>query len=478
MCGHHHGRTAIASAPGVNYRVLSLSDAPAASVRRPGPTITAARVIQLALFLVLVGNVINVPLLDLGDREAPVHFIDLGVAAILGVGALAMMRAQSLRLSPAALAGLTFVAIGGLSALAAMPRFGLTGFEVFASLAYLARWTFYFAIYIVVINCVRERDVRPIWIALEWMMLLFAGFGLVQAIFLPDFAQMIYPDSRAYVDFDLQGHRLMSTVLEPNIAAAMILVVLLVQIGQLAFGARIALWKPTVLLASLVVTLSRSGVLGFLVGVLFILAARRRLSKRILALFGVAVVGMLAALPQILVFAAKYQKLGVGDNSAAARAITLSRALVLFLENFWFGIGFNTFGFVQEHRGVERLGGSAYSSEGGLLFVAVMTGIVGLAVFCAMIWFTIRKCGTVWRDWNATPEERGLCVGTAAATLGVCAHSIFVNSLMTPFVMEPLWVLWGLTFVVASSLKNAQLHRDVPLVEGRIERVAHVRVLE
>src|SRR5881628_2144610 len=111
----------------------------------------------------------------------------------------------------------------------------------------------------------------------------------------------------------------MSTVLEPNIAAAMILVVLLVQIGQLAYGARISLWKPGLLLVSLVMTLSRSGVLGFIVGVLVILAVRRGLTKRMLGFFSVAAVAALAALPQLLVFAAKYQKLGVGDSSALAR---------------------------------------------------------------------------------------------------------------------------------------------------------------
>jgi O-antigen ligase len=417
-------------------------------------------VLQFALLLLATGNVGHIPALNLGDREAPVNISDLGVALVLCTGALATFRAQSLRLSNTALAALAFVAIGGLSAVAAIPRFGLTPFEVIASLAYLARWTVYFAVYVIVINCVRAADVGRIWRALEWMMVAFAAFGIVQAIFLPNFAQMVYPDSRLYYDSDPQGHRLMSTVLEPNVAAAMILTVLLVHVGQLAAGARVRFWKPALLLVALVLTLSRSGALAFVVGVLVILALRGGLSKRMLRFFGVATIAAIAALPQLIAFGQKYEKFGLSDSSAMARVITLQRAVAVFLDSPWFGIGFNTFGFVMEHRGVERLGGSSYSSEGGLLFVAVMTGIVGLAVFCTMLWLALRKCRSVWRDWNATPEERGMCIGTAAATVAVCIHSLFVNSLMTPFVMEPLWVLWGLAFVVATSLRDRQAQRS------------------
>ena len=59
-----------------------------------------------------------------------------------------------------------------------------------------------------------ERDGEP---------LAFAGFGIVQSAFLPNFAQRIYPDARLYLDWDPQGHRLVSTFLDPNFAGAFIL---------------------------------------------------------------------------------------------------------------------------------------------------------------------------------------------------------------------------------------------------------------
>jgi hypothetical protein len=423
----------------------------------PGPAIRPVALLQLALIVLAVSNLGRIPFLNLGDRQTPLALNDLAAVAVVAAGALTAMRARSLILSDAALAACAFSAIGALSAISAMPRFGLSAFEVVASLAYLARWVVYFGIYVVVINTVRERDISPIWRALEMGMLAFVAFGVVQSIFLPDFGLMMHPEARPYYDIDPQGHRLVSTVLEPNIAAAMILIVLLVQIAQLACGVRVPLWKPALTMLGLVLTISRSGALGFLFGLLLIVAVRG-LRTRMLR-FGVlaAVIGA-ATIPFLWSFILQHSRFGVTDGSAAARIITWQRAIATFWDNRWFGIGFNTYGFVQEHRGFERLGGASYSAEGGLLFVAVMTGIIGLLAYGAMLWYVLRKSRAVWRNAHATPDQRGLAVGAAAATVAICVHSVFVNSLLTQFVMEPLWVLWGLVFVVDRMLR----HEPIP----------------
>ena len=90
-----------------------------------------------------------------------------------------------------------------------------------------------------------------------------------------------------------------------------------------------------------------------------------------------------------------------------------------------------------------------------MLFIAVMTGLVGLAAFGAMLWLVWRQCRAGWRDSLATPDERGLCIGIAAVTVAICVHSIFVNSLLVPFVMQPLWVLWGLVYVSRARMRQA-----------------------
>ena len=140
----------------------------------------------------------------------------------------------------------------------------------------------------------------------------------MQAIFIPHFAQVVYPDSRVVIDFDEQGHRLVSTVLEPNMAGAMIMLVLLVQLAQLAGGVRLSSWKPLLLFAALIATLSRSSMLGLIVGSVIILLARG-ISKRLLR--SLVVIGAIAlgAAPWLLRFAASYGKLGI-DASARSPA--------------------------------------------------------------------------------------------------------------------------------------------------------------
>jgi hypothetical protein len=422
-----------------------------------GPRLTPTGVLRFALALLCISSLGNLPILDLGSRQAPLFLNDVLVMGVVVIGAVAMANAQSLKLDDVALAALMFVAIGALSAAAAMPRFGLTAFEVIASLAYLARWIVYFCLYLVMINCVRRGDVGPIWSALEWTMIAFAAFGVFQSAFLPNFGQMIHPEAKLYLEIDPQGHRLMSTILEPNIAAAMILTVLLVQIAQLACGAHVPRWKPALLLLALVLTLSRSGVLAFVFGLMVILAARGLGKKMVRFLMAMGILAILA-LPQLLRFASQYSKLGISDGSAAARFVIWQRSIATFLESPWFGVGFNTYGYVQERRGFERFGSATYSAEGGLLFIAVMTGIVGLIVYGTMLWFVARRMRAVWRSPDATAEERGLAVGAAAATMAIVVHSTFVNSLLTPFVMEPLWVLWGLGFIVAGGIRRRRMH--------------------
>jgi len=289
------------------------------------------------------------------------------------------------------------------------------------------------------------------------MMLIFAVFGIVQSIFLPHFAQLVYPNSRVAVDWDEQGHRLVSTMLEPNIAGSMIMLMLLVNVAQLAGGEPIPIWKPLVFLAALVATLSRSSFVGLVAGAMVILVARR-LSRRILRLAIVGGVIFLAALPKLLLYAAKFNKLSLSDPSAMSRVAGWILALRIWADHPVFGIGFNTFGYVAERYGVVRAGASSFSGDGGLLFIGVMTGVVGLALYVAMLTVVVLRCRRVWRDSAAPSEWRALAVGIAAGTVAICVHALFVNSLLTTFVMEMLWVMWGLTFV---------MRRDTPHVDAR-----------
>jgi hypothetical protein len=408
--------------------------------------VRVATVVHIAVGLLIVANLGRVPVMGVGAKDAPIFLNDLLVGAVVLAGLLACLRARTVKLDSVAGAALTFAAVGALSAVLAVPRFELTGFEFFFSIAYLLRWLVYFAVYVVIINCLRPTDAFPVWRTLQAMVLVFAVFGIFQSIFLPGFAQIVYPDSVVNVDWDYQGHRLVSTFLDPNFAGMLILVPLLVLVATLAFGGRVPQWKLLVLLAALAMTVSRSSILALVAGLAVILVVRG-VTRRVLQLGAVVTLVALPFLPLLIDFAVGFNRFAI-DYSAMTRVIAWLRAAEIFADNFVIGVGFNTYGFAQRAYGYEVGGKSSFALDGGLIFIAVLTGLVGLAIFCAMLAAALRRCRAVYLEKERTAEERGLALGTAAVTVALVVHSLFLNSLLYPFLTQVLWVLWGLVFLV------------------------------
>ena len=413
-----------------------------------------ATLAQFALLGLLVGNLGRIPVFSTGDRDAALLVNDLFVALMLGWGFLSALISRSLRVDSVALLAVAFATLGGATAVLGIWRFGLTGQELAVSLGYLARWLFYFGVYVVLINALRAGDAERIWRTLESVIVAFALFGIVQSITLPDFAQLVYRDSRPQFDWDVQGRRLVSTWLDPNFAGAFLMIALVVEVALISVGKRVAAWKPMILSVALVLTASRGTALAVAVAFAVILLARG-LSKRMMRISAGLIVLMGAALPLVLRFTGLSSKLGV-DLSAMQRVVAWLRAARVFADHPIIGIGMNTWGFVQERYGYERNYAATFSLDGGLIFVALMTGLIGLAIYLGMIGAVVARARRVWRNTMASPEQRGLAIGIAAATVGLVVHSLFCNSLFLPFLMESLWVLWALLFVVAREARCRQ----------------------
>ena len=420
---------------------------------RDGVVVSLQTLVRIALAGLLIGNLGRIPAFSTGEREVPILLNDLLVAMLLVAGAVRAIHVRSLRLDSVALLSLAFAAIGGGSTLWSIPRFGLTGFEVAVSLGYLARWLFYFGLYVVFINVLKTADIEPIWRTLENLLLVFAAFGILQALLLPNFAQIVYPSSRVAFDWDAQGHRLVSTWLDPVFAGAFIMLGLLIEVAQISVGTRIAAWKPTLLTVAMVLTASRAAVLATAVGGLVILAAVG-LSKRLLR-FGTGLTLLaVGAIPLVLWFTGLFNKLQV-DGSAMKRFISWARALHVFVEHPVIGIGFNAWGFVQERYGYVRLYAFTYALDGGLIFIALMTGMVGLVVYIAMLLVTMKRARRIWRASTSSLEHKGLAIGIAAGTVALVVDGLFGNSLFLPFLMEIMWLLWAFLFVIRADRANA-----------------------
>jgi O-antigen ligase len=409
--------------------------------------------LRWAIIALAIGNLGRLPLIASAGRDASVVLNDLFITALAVLGLIGAFARRSLKVDRVGLAALAFVAIGIFSAISGIWRYGLGPVQLALSLAYPARWLVYFGVYLFVVNFVRPRDVSSIWDALERTILAMTAFGVAQSIFLPNFTQMVY-GSGSTVGWDQQGHRLMSTVLEPNIMAAMIVLVLLVSLARIANGVEIPWWKPTLLLGGLALTISRSGILALIVGCLVILAARG-ISVKLVRFFGFILLLVAAVLPRLIAFAAAYGKFDMSEKSSAGvRLYAWAVALSTVFEHPVIGVGFNAYGYYKEATGLTVRNVSDYSSDGGLLFVAVMTGLLGLALYCAMLWLVGRRCRAIWRNPAVDASDRGLAIGACAGVLAIVVHSLFVNAMFTTFVMEIAWISWGLTFVIAKNMER------------------------
>ncbi len=428
--------------------------APARALRGPG--VRPIAVLRGSLVLMCLGNLGRIPLVSTETKEAPLLVNELLLLLTLAVAAMGCLQARALRVDGVAIAAAAFAAVGAGSAVAAAGEFHLSGFELALSLAYLARWVAYAGLYVVVLNAATDADAEPLWRTLERVVLAFAVFGVFQVLFLPGFAQIVQPNDTAALTWDRQGRRLVSTLLDPNFAGALLDIVLLVQLARIAYGDRVPRWQPLLLLAGVFLTVSRSSILALGVGGLVILSARG-LNRRLLRTGALAAALTVPFLPVLVRFAAGFNKFTI-DQSAMDRTVSWLRALTVVADHPVVGVGFNTYGFVSRWYGWEPVGGQSYGLDGGLLFVTVMTGAVGLSVYLLMVGLVVRRCRRVWRDAGAAPAARGTALGAAAATAAVLVHSVFVNSLLLPFIMQPLWILWGIVFLH----RRAALRRLAP----------------
>ena len=409
--------------------------------------------LSFSMFTMVVGQLGRVPLLSAGAKEAPLLANDVAVVVAVVAGLWLSLRNRDLRLDAVTLVALGFAGVGGLSALMSLPRFGLSGFELVFSLAYLLRWAVYLGLYVVVIDTLSPRDGRQLLKVFEGAVLVFAVFGILQSIFLPGFAQIVFPDAELYTQWDPQGRRLVSTFLDPNLAGGLIMVALLLACARLVSGEPVPLWRPGLLVAALVMTMSRSSMLAFVAGLAVMALLVRRVTWRALAGSLLAIgVGLIAA-PWLLRMADSFDRLSLNDASLLTRFANWSRALAVLADHPIVGVGFNTYGFVQLRYGFADLSQSAFGLDGGLLFIAVMTGFVGVTLYSTVLFLVLQACTKLWSGDRSSSDgssviDDAVGLGVAAATVGLVIHSLFVNSIIYPPIMQSMWILWGIVFVL------------------------------
>ncbi|MGH9471131.1 MAG: O-antigen ligase family protein [Terriglobales bacterium] len=314
---------------------------------------------------------------------------------------------------------------------------------VFASL-YAARWLAYATLYFTVsqLLLLNPRVAVRVVNGLLAGAVAFVLFGIYQATYLPNFAFMIAPREELHALWDLQGHRLVSTLLDPNIAAAYISVFAILAFSFYIYGfGRRWLLAFCLLSAGLVATLSRGGVLGFLVGALALAAVARR--RRIFTAYALGLGALIAAFPHLLPLLHHFHRLSATDFSARTRYDDWLLAYHITSDHPITGIGFNALGFVRRRYGAVMFGPSAFGLAGDLFLIPTLTGVIGLAIYATMIGGVCKSANRA-RRLGVTRWERALGAGVLGATTGAVVSSLFTTVLTYPQVAAALWMLWAI----------------------------------
>lgn len=220
-------------------------------------------------------------------------------------------------------------------------------------------------------------------------------FGIVQAAMLPNFAIRYGPKT---TDWDVQGRRLVSTFLDPNLSSS------LFYAGVLAILCRVARLRKTPHVGELVVvtgaliagvlTASRGGALGFAAALLVFLLESPDLGIQRKFKWS-AVVALLATILLLIffmffgsAFIEQSNRLGASNSSVAERLVNLGILAGVTWNHPLFGRGFNFLPFLPNVDFVSVTGNYA---DGGLLYLLASSGIIGVASVCVMFFFVARR---------------------------------------------------------------------------------------
>lgn len=402
----------------------------------------------------LMGNMLRIPLLASSGKSVPLIPLDLVVAGFVLLGVLEARRHGRWMLDAATTAGIGFLGVAALSLISAGPRLGLSIPELLFGGAYLARWGMYFGVFAVASAWISHTEAIQLALLLKWAVIVFALFGIVQVLLLPGFAQIVYPDAVLYADWDPQGRRLVSTFLDPNFAGMFLVLGLCLWGGAYLAGAAAPRWQGFVLGAALLLTLSRGSALSALFAATTMLLVRGPTLRAARALL-VAMLATVAAVPVLLPFAAEYAKLTI-DASALQRLLAWQKAVTLVSEYPWLGVGFNTVGFVLPRYGWNSVGASSFGLDGGLLFIAALTGSIGVTAFLIFLWRIMMSARQCIRDDAMTPEAHGIAIATMASVVAITVHATFTNTLLLSLLLAPCWLLWALP----RALRRGTAHLD------------------
>lgn len=204
----------------------------------------------------------------------------------------------------------------------------------------------------------------------------------------------------------------------------------------------------------LLYTLSRASYLAFVVGVLAIGLATRRLGM-VIALTGVLILSPYV-MPQDVrdrvsnTFQPGGQQVRVGGIETGIEVDKSTHERIYVWEKVWFNLRWKPW------LGLGVGWGSILDSQ--YARVLIETGIIGFCMFLFLQWRVI-KMGWQAYQWSGDWVGRMLGLAVFAGTFALIAHSIGTISFLIVRMMEPYWFLVGLASVARSQAVDAYRER-------------------
>jgi len=310
--------------------------------------------------------------------------------------------------------------------------------QILVSSFFLVRFVLYFFLSVVVYNVVQKKHI------LNWLnLILFVGFLFIILGFIQ---LLIFPDLSFLVVFGWDPHqtRIVSTLLDPNFAGLIFVLLFTISISRYLFWEKghlglIFLVMAILSFLALIFTFSRSSYIAFLVSATIIgIVKSPKILISVLVLFLVAFLTIGQVRGRIIgAFTL--------DETARARIISWQNALVIFKDNSFFGVGFDTYRFAQANYGFFSFddpegGHSGSGVDSSLLLVLVTTGIIGFGFYLFLLL-------ALFQEFKNKVKINVVHLASTSFFVGLIVHSQFVNSLFFPQIMLILWFMLGLVHV-------------------------------
>lgn len=253
------------------------------------------------------------------------------------------------------------------------------------------------------------------WIGVAVSLLGFVQLKLFSAIPISFIAQY---------GFDPHSGRLFALFFDPNLVASMLLITCVVTFGLYERNRQTSsLLAFLIQLAALVATVSRSGLLAFVVAAFFILVTLR--PRWLLGMVAIAMAGA-------FVSTGLWNRIVGGlsiDATSQARFASWQTAEMVIDQNPITGVGYNYYQDATTALGrftprVGQIALAANASDSSLLTIWATTGIFGLLLMVG--WLGSLAVST--KDLVGSAVLRGVVAG-------IVINSLFINSLLYPFVL-------------------------------------------